>query len=165
VAERGEESGAGLPELRSVLAPTDFSECGRAAIPYAYGVVARGGCVHLLHVIEPHPTPNPLYAHYTPGRTPTPEERARQEADLHAKLEALVPPAAKARGVRTAVELVEGRDVAQLVCELADRIDADAICIGTHGRSGLARAVLGSVAEKVLRHTRRAVMLVRLPGE
>jgi nucleotide-binding universal stress UspA family protein len=161
VAQRGPRPEAELPELQNVLAPTDFSDCGLAAIPYAYAVVARGGCVHLLHVIESHPTPNPLYAHYTPGRTPTPEERARQEAELHAKLEALVPAAAKARGVRTAVELVEGREVAQLVCELADRIDADAIVIGSHGRTGIARAVLGSVADEILRNTRRAILLVR----
>lgn len=161
MAQRGARLEAELPELQNVLAPTDFSECGLAAIPYAYGLVARGGCVHLLHVVEPHPTPNPLYAHYTPGRKPTPEERARQEAELHAKLEALVPAAAKARGVRTAVELVEGHDVAQLVCELAERIDADAIVIGSHGRTGIARVVLGSVAEKVLHHTRRAIVLVR----
>jgi nucleotide-binding universal stress UspA family protein len=152
---------SGVPELRRVLVPTDLSEASLSAIPYAYAVVANGGALHLLHVIEPITAPNPLYAHYTPGRTPTPEERALQEAELHARLAALAPAEAKARGVRTAVELREGREVAELICEAGERLDVDAICIGSHGKAGLRRALMGSVAEAVLRCTRRPVLLVR----
>jgi nucleotide-binding universal stress UspA family protein len=164
MAEGDARGGDGIAELRRVLAPTDFSDAGSAAIPYAYAVVARGGTLHLLHVVEPVTTPNPLYAHYKPGKIPTPEERARQEAELRARLEALVPPAAQARGVRTSVELVEGREVAERICEAGERLDVDAICIGSHGRTGLARTLLGSVAEEVLRCTRRPVLLVRPQG-
>ena len=152
-----------MAELRAVLAPTDLSAVGAAAIPFAYAVVAPGGCVHLLHVVEPPTVPNPLYAHYSPGRRPTREERARQEADLRARLEALVPPSAEGREIRTEIELVEGHEVAELVCRAAERLEVDAICIGSHGRSGLARALMGSVAQSVLRTTRRTVLIVR-PG-
>ena len=149
-----------MAELRAVLAPTDLSAIGAAAVPFAYAIVAPG-CVHLLHVVEPPTVPNPLYAHYSPGRRPTQEERERQERDLRARLEALVPPSAEGREIRTEIELVEGHEVAELVCQTAERLDVDAICIGSHGRSGLARALLGSVTQSVLRTTRRPVLIVR----
>ena len=72
MAEGDAMGGEGVAELRRVLVPTDFSEAGLTAIPYAYAVTARGGTVHLLHVVEPVTAPNPLYAHYVPGRMPTP---------------------------------------------------------------------------------------------
>jgi nucleotide-binding universal stress UspA family protein len=157
----GAAKSAAIAELRRVLVPTDFSDTSVAAVPYAYAVSASGGAVHLLHVVEPVTAPNPLYAHYTPGRSPAAEERARQETELRARLAALVPAAAQTRGVRTELELLEGNEVAELICERAERLDVDAICIGSHGRSGLRRALLGSVAESVLRGTRRPILLVR----
>lgn len=154
-------TGAALPELRRVLVPTDLSELGSAAVPYAYGLVARGGTVHLLHVVEPPRVPNPLYAHYTPARAPSRAERQLQEAELSERLRALVPAAAAERAVATAVELDEGDEVAERVCAAAERLGADAICLGSHGRGGVARTLLGSVAEQVLRRTRRPVLVVR----
>lgn len=152
--------GAAIPELRRVLAPTDLSELGGAAVPYAYALVARGGTVHLLHVVEPPRVPNPLYAHYTPGRVPTGAERKLQEATLRERLRALVPVAAAQRGVVTRVELDEGDAVAERVCAAAQRLGADAICLGSHGLGGFARTLFGSVTEGVLRGTRRPVLVV-----
>jgi nucleotide-binding universal stress UspA family protein len=65
--------------------------------------------------------------------------------------------------VRTSAHVVEAEDVAALVCAAAGQVDADAICLGTHGRSGLARVLLGSVAMRVLEDTERLVLLVRPP--
>jgi nucleotide-binding universal stress UspA family protein len=161
----GSGRGAGdIVELRSILVPTDLSDLGRAAVPYAYGAVAAGGCVHLLHVLEAHSVPNPLYAHYSRARPPTPEERARQLADLRAGLASLVPGGAGARQVRTSFELVEGSDVTAAVCEAAERLGVDAIFVSSHGRSGVVRALLGSVAVGVLEGTRRPVLVVRPQG-
>jgi nucleotide-binding universal stress UspA family protein len=160
-AGESERSGAGVELPTTVLVPTDFSPCGLAAIPYAYALVAAGGAVHLLHVMAPEEVPNPLYAHYSPGHAATPEVRARQEAELRARLETLAPPAARAREVRTVARVVEADDVAELVCAAAEQLDVDAICLGTHGRAGLTRALLGSVALRVLEHSRRQVLLIR----
>lgn len=148
-------------ELRDVLVPVDFSDCGLAAISPAYAVVAPRGSVHLLHVVERDDVPNPLYAHYSPGHTPTSEQRSRQEAELRDRLLALAPASAEERGVRTSAHVVEGDDVAALVCAAAEQVHADAICLGTHGRGGLARALMGSVPERVLSGTERLVLLVR----
>jgi nucleotide-binding universal stress UspA family protein len=151
----------GGEELRNVLVPVDFSDCGLAAVPHAYALAAAGGCVHLLHVVQREDVPNPLYAHYSPGHAPTPEQRERQEAELRERLEALAPASARERGVRTRAHVVEADDVAALVCAAAGQVDADAICLGTHGRAGLARALMGSVAMRVLEGTERLVLLVR----
>jgi len=61
-----------IPEFHSVLAATDLSDFSNHAVPFAYAIAARGGVVHLLHVIEPVVEPSPLYAHYEPGKFPTP---------------------------------------------------------------------------------------------
>ncbi|KVN44465.1 universal stress protein UspA [Burkholderia territorii] len=53
-----------------------------------------------------------------------------------------------------------GEDVAQRIVGLAGELDADLIVIGTHGRRGFRRVVLGSVAERVLRHARCPVLMI-----
>jgi nucleotide-binding universal stress UspA family protein len=169
VAGSGKKARAGatargtLPELHRVLVPTDFSELSLAAVPFAYALVARAGCVHLLHVVEVSGQPNPLYAHYRPGRTPTSEERAAQEAALRERLAALAPAAARAKRVSTEIELVESTTVAECIEETARRRRVDAICMASHGRSGVGRALFGSVAEAVLRGSGRPVLIVPAP--
>ncbi|MFN2376669.1 MAG: universal stress protein [Candidatus Binatia bacterium] len=156
-----------IPAVHTVLAPTDFSELANRAIPHAYSVVDDGGTVHLLLVVEatePRRTPNPLYAHYVPGRTPTLEEKRQQHAELAGRLRDLVPVEAGARLIRTEVHVVETHDVAAAIVEKAEQLDASLVCIGTHGRSALIKAFLGSVASAVLADSLRPVLLVRSRG-
>jgi nucleotide-binding universal stress UspA family protein len=54
-------------------------------------------------------------------------------------------------------------DAASEVCDAAEREQVDLVAMTTHGRTGLARVVDGSVSETVLRHCRRPVLLVRCP--
>jgi nucleotide-binding universal stress UspA family protein len=154
-----------MPRVARVLAPTDLSELGNAAIPYAYAIAPAGGTVHLLHVIEPTPVPNPLYAHYTPGRRPTDEERAAQERDLETVLTALVPAEAEARGIETRFELVHSDDVAGAIATAAERLGVDAVCLGTQGRSGLSQLLTGSVTREVAERCGRPLFLVRPPRD
>jgi nucleotide-binding universal stress UspA family protein len=150
-----------LPAVRAVLVTTDFSELGDRAVPWACAILAPGGVVHLVHVIEPPHAPNPLYAHYTPGRTPTPEERAAQRRALEDRLRALLPDDAAARDVTAEVDVAEDRDVAHGICRIAAEREVDVICMSSHGRSGLSKAVLGSVAERVLERCARPLLVVR----
>jgi nucleotide-binding universal stress UspA family protein len=51
------------------------------------------------------------------------------------------------------------------IAAAAERLDADVICVASHGRRGLARAALGSVTEELMRKTQRPVLVVRPPEE
>jgi nucleotide-binding universal stress UspA family protein len=93
------------------------------------------GRVHLLHV-------------HVPGGDKSPDA----DAELRARV---IPGAASA-----SVEVVVGEDVAAAVCAAAARLGADVICIATHGRSGVSRALMGSQAEQVVRRAGRPVVLV-----
>jgi nucleotide-binding universal stress UspA family protein len=79
-------------------------------------------------------------------------ERSRQA------LSALVPGGVEESRVR--VEVVEDEDVAEGIRRAANRIDASLVCLGTVGRTGLTAFVLGSVAQDVLKITKRPIMLI-----
>jgi nucleotide-binding universal stress UspA family protein len=145
-----------LPRFLTVLAPTDLSAVGNAAVPHAYALLrATGGVVELLHVHE-HGIPNPAYAYEPPGQL-SPAERAKLERDLWA----LIPAEADALGITTHVSVVDGGKAGEAILQAAERLAADAISIGSHGRGGVARAVMGSVADDVVRRARRPVLVVR----
>lgn len=132
---------AETPRIRSVLVATDLSPLANYAVPWGYALLGEsGGQVFLLHVA-------------TSG----------EDAELLAQLRALVPAAAAADGIVTRTELVRHEDAARAICEAAERLGADAVCLTSHGRSGWRRAVLGSVAEVVARESHRPVLIVRPP--
>ena len=144
-AAAGMVADAPLPTFRDVLVATDFSDTGNRAVVHACGLVPPGGTVRLVHVVEG-------------GRA------AEQEAELRQRLMAVVPKAAEASGRRVQVEvLAGGKDVVTTLVQAAERFGVDAIVMGTQGRSGLKRAVLGSVAQALLTHTDRPVLRVRPP--
>ena len=69
---------------------------------------------------------------------------------------------AESHDVAVETEVVEG-DPAESILSYADEIDADVIVAGTHGRSGVRRHLLGSVAERLVRHAECPVLTVQLP--
>ena len=68
-------------------------------------------------------------------------------------------------GVSASPEVVIATKVDEAILEKAIEVDADMIVMGTHGRRGLSRAVIGSVADRVLRHSPVPVVLVPLKDE
>ncbi len=90
---------------------------------------------------------------------------AGEDKQLHDRAQRaveLVKRMGGSHGVDVVTEVREG-DPAETILACAERIEADAIVAGTHGRSGLKRHVLGSVAERLVRHATCPVMTVRLP--
>jgi len=59
------------------------------------------------------------------------------------------------------MDALTGGDVARTLAQAAERLDADLVCMGSHGRGGLGRALLGSVAQQMLAHSRRPVLVLR----
>jgi nucleotide-binding universal stress UspA family protein len=141
-----------IPIFKRVLVPTDFSKLGNQAIPFAYSTLYRGGVVSLVHVVEPKRI-----------KSEADEAQRRRISQLEERLRALIPSEAAARWLVTKVEVVESHRPATAICQAAERFGADLICLGSHGRSGLSKAVLGSVAQDVIARSRRPVLVVRPP--
>jgi nucleotide-binding universal stress UspA family protein len=148
---------AAVPQVRRVLACTDFSRLGDAAIGHACSVLGAGGEVIALHVIPVWP-PLPSAAQAEDAaKLVTAEER---KTALE-RLQAMIPRDAAERGIAFRAEIAAGGRAAKVICRIAERENADLICLASHGRSGVARAVLGSVAGGVIAQSRRPVLVVR----
>lgn len=85
-------------------------------------------------------------------------------AAMQAAQEYLAALAARIGGIETEPQVAAGTDAATAILEAADLRGAGLIAMATHGRGGVSRLVTGSVAEKVVRGTRRPVLLVRPHG-
>ena len=140
--------------IRRILHPTDFSPSSDAALRLA-AVLAKDhdAQVVLLHVIEPPPVGS---SGAVPAPPPgLPPSRAEVEQRLSA-LAATLPE------LRTECRVAEG-PAADAILEAAQETGCDVIVMGTHGRTGLARLLVGSVAEKVVRHAPCPVLTVKSP--
>jgi nucleotide-binding universal stress UspA family protein len=129
-----------LSTFRRILIPTDFSEIANRAVRVGYGLVEAGGIVYLLHVVTGKPGEN--------------------DASVIERLRGLIPRGAAAKGVSTEVEVMEDREAWSGIWHVSGRLGVDAICMATHGRSGVYRVMLGSQAQEVLQHVRQPVVLV-----
>jgi nucleotide-binding universal stress UspA family protein len=145
---------AARPRLRHVLCATDFSELGDRAVAYAFELAGGGGAVTLCHVRE-RALPPAAYGYVDDHGALTEAQRR----ELEDRLRALIPPEAAA--VPVSLSIVDGGQADTAIVQEANRVGADAICLGSHGHSGLIRAVLGSVAESVVRRAQRPVLVVR----
>lgn len=142
--------------VRSVLVATDLSEASNQVVGPAYGILlAAGGRADLctVHAIGAVDTTGAL--------PPEPPLGAEARAKLESQLRALIPSEAEAAGIITNVSVIEARFAAEAVIAAAERLDVDLIAVASRGRSGFKRAVLGSVAEEVARHSTRPVLIVR----
>lgn len=145
------------PALRSILVATDLSPESSIAIGHAYSLLrAQGGVVHLCHVVE-RALPEPAYLYAADEARLT----APRRAELEERLRGLVPAQAAELEIETRVLVVDGGEAAAQIAAAALQRGVDAIVLSSHGRSGLKRAVLGSVAEAVLRRAETPVYVVR----
>ncbi len=138
-----------------ILAAIDFSEGSDAALACARMIAERFGArLHLLHVIE-----DPGVAAAGPDGYVVDVHTLREalQADAEQKLADLL---AAHPGVPVTAEVVFGRPAATIARVAADR-GTDLVVVGTHGRSGFSRLMLGSVAERVLRLAPCPVLTVR----
>ena len=147
------------PQVRSVLVASDLSEGSRDVVFQAYGLLRpTGGRVELCTIHEQGSVDRIADL---PSAPPLGEE---DRAALDRKLRAQIPSSAEAVGMKTGVSVLEGRVASEAIIAAAERLDVDLIVVGSHGRSGIKRAMLGSVAEEVSRHASRPVLIVRTPA-
>lgn len=145
--------------IRRVLFPTDFSEPAEYAWSYALTFAQEFGAeVHLLHVIAPPPRLTEAYAvSYDPGRM-VESLTAEATGSMDRQVEA-----AKSCGLVFRREVREGLDYREII-DYAAKHDIDLIVMATHGRTGLAHVLLGSVAEKVVRKAPCPVLTIKHPS-
>lgn len=152
------------PAIKKVLVTTDFSDLANQSIPHAYSLLGGGGQVQLLHVMDPRELPNGEYLQGS--KNPHFEAlHSKQRKACQQKLDKCVPAGAEKKGIRTIREVVEHDDPATGIVEAAERFGADAICIGTHGNTGLVSTVLGSTSMALLHLSRKPVYLIRSQEE
>lgn len=144
--------------LSTILVPVDFTACSRAVALRAASLAERVGARLVLHHAAPLPPGLPPETRVFPqGSARSAEDWALAEARTH--LERL---AAEVRSttVEVAVRCDAGPVVPTILAAVRE-VGADFVVMGTHGRSGVARWVLGSVAEGVTRESPVPVMLIR----
>lgn len=146
---------------RRILVPIDFTAASQ--VPIAYAAELAGvldAVVVLAHVV----LFDPGWAEVMPpDAAPAALEEAR-ERRVSAARDRLNQHTAALSGRAVECCLVEGEPV-EAICALAREQACDLIIVGSHGRRGLSRALLGSVAERVVRHAPVPVLVVRWEGE
>jgi universal stress protein A len=145
--------------IRRILFPTDFSEPAEYAWSYALTFAQEFGAeVHLVHVVTPPPRVTEAYAvNFDPEQT-VKALTAEANASMDRQVEA-----AKSRGLIFRREVRVGVDYREII-DYATKQDIDLIVMATHGRTGLAHVLLGSVAEKVVRKASCPVLTIKHPS-
>ena len=146
--------------LKRVLVPTDFSERSRAAVAYGVAFVEEfGGSLHMLHVVN-----DPVGVGDDPVALPLPERKAVEqeiEAQAWKELREMLSTEEHAR-LRTVLALEWGVPAIEIL-RYAKTHAIDTIAMATHGRSGVQRVLIGSVAENVVREAPCPVLTVHHP--
>jgi nucleotide-binding universal stress UspA family protein len=146
-------------DLRRILVPTDFSKSSANALTYAVAFAEKFGAqVHLLHVVQDLALFIPEAVMITPPLAPPIDQfvAAAREA-LDRAIRGLNKP-----GLTIHPEVAEGVPYEEIL-RLARERNMDLIVMGTHGHTGLAHVLLGSIAEKVVRRAPCPVLTVRHP--
>lgn len=142
-------------KIKKILVPTDFSTHSLAAVEYARVIANKFGAqIILVHVVDTVPVPGVTSIDPNKGKLVRKMERkALRElkafADAHLK------------GIRNPqLVLCTGVPYDEIV-RLATNEGVDLVVISTHGRTGLAHAIIGSVAERVVRYSLMPVLTVK----
>ena len=140
-------------KLKKILVPLDGSALAESALAKATDMAGAESTLMLLRAAE---------AHTLPGVDPTEAQvEVVREAEEYL---AAVAARLKEQGVDRVETSVWYGPAASAIVEAARLRKADLIVMSTHGRSGLGRLILGSVAESVLRGSSAPILLLRAPG-
>ncbi len=129
--------------LRNILMAIDFSPASDAALNYAIAIARRyGSRIYMTHIIRPD-----VYQLVSPDAMESVLDQARRYAEQQM---AKVLVSGRVRGIPHQVLLGQG-EMWTILSQLIDEHEIDLIVVGTHGRTGLKKMLMGSVAERVFR--------------
>lgn len=147
-------------QIRRILIPTDFSEPAKEAQAYAIALAERFDSeLHLMHIVPQVTIPLPDSS--SSWTLPDSDQRAQVKEAETRLLQELDSKWAKERGV---VQVAKVGYAVEEIVQYAKEKEIDLIVIGTHGHSGLAHFILGSVAEKIVRMANCPVLTVHPKG-
>ena len=135
---------------KPVVIPFDFSEHSEAALQRAASLVGRPEQLHVLHIL-------PYLIPTEPGVVWATVDDAHR---IQHALESLRESVQKLNVGNAEMEVRMG-DPGQIACDRAEELGAELIVVGSHGRTGLTRMLLGSVAERVVRLAHCQVLVVK----
>jgi nucleotide-binding universal stress UspA family protein len=142
--------------IHRILCPVDFSEPSERALEYALGLAERHGAqVDVVHVFQ-----FPTFAVEDGTLDLPPFLQENLSKRLRERLEQFVLEKAS-EGSKTTVQVLEGVPYVEIMEAAKGR---DLIVMATHGRTGLSRLLLGSVAERVVRGSEIPVLTIRSAG-
>jgi len=148
--------------VKTILLPTDFSDCAIFALPYAANIArATGASLICLHVVE---TVVPAVG-YTGMSEPLPIGDLSEQLENSAERE--LPKIAESEvcsGLQVEELIVHGEAATEIV-RVAKERSVDLIVVSSHGRTGWGRILFGSTAEAVVRHAECPVLVVKPPAE
>lgn len=153
--------------IRKILVPVDFSACSDEAVAYAAFLASKlSASIEIIHAWHPPYDLGPFLGQLAITDPDTGEDRSLAEFVEEQARDALDRMVARLaqRGLTVTGRLVEGTPKRAIVRCVQDG-DYDLVVLGTHGRTGLAHVLMGSVAEWVLRHVNVPVVTVRAHGE
>ncbi|HEV8131019.1 MAG TPA: universal stress protein [Acidobacteriota bacterium] len=143
--------------LNTIVVATDFSEASLIAAETAFRLALEShAVVYLLHVVE-YPVPTDPFVGVV---VPSLGQLYSEEME---RLQSLIPHNLKGRLIIKWVVLAGSP--AKMIARFADQEDADLIVVGTHGRKGLSRMLMGSTAESLLREAPCQVLVVKQKAE
>lgn len=147
-----------MPSIRRILVPVDFSRCSRAALDYAIDLAAAvKATVEVLYVWEP----NGYAGEGALSLVPPPRGQKWDETRLQMRRELdafLGPHREHLRDVR-----IEAGTPGDVITDTAREGEYDLVIMGSHGRTGVTRLLVGSVAESVMRKSQVPVLTLKLP--
>jgi nucleotide-binding universal stress UspA family protein len=148
--------------MRTILLPTDFSDCANFALPYAAGIArATGASLLCLHVVE---TVVPAVG-YTGMSEPLPIGDISEQLEDSAERELpKIAESGECSGLNVEELIVHGEAATEIV-RVAQERGVDLIIVSSHGRTGWGRILFGSTAEAVVRHATCPVLVVKPPQE
>jgi len=149
-------------QIRSILLPTDFSDCANYALSYTASLARTFGArIICVHVIEPI-VPTVGYSGMT---EPLPIADISEQLEDSAERELpKIGECEECAGLDIEEVIVHGEAASEIV-RVAKERGVDLIVVSSHGRTGLGRILFGSTAEAVVRHASCPVLVVKPPPE
>jgi nucleotide-binding universal stress UspA family protein len=144
-------------EFKSIVVATDGSKYSVAAASEAIGLAKRNGSALTVISVVPSELMTPTDIDFTMNQRELIAEKEMHEAEKNAKA---VKEAAQKEGVAVKAFVLSGKP-ADAIIETAKDKNADLIVLGSHGRTGLEKLLMGSVAERVIVLAARAVLVVK----